>query len=494
MDKGKTCYLTDSFEIDGRWFLPGQDIEINGIFGTLKYSPDSITLQLQGMFVDFDPIEDEDLSKRITIYGFSNKGERLSLFNCALSHASRSFPGYSTCSYYVGRFYAGDFVIENENELEGGEANFSFLNIDAWLRYHVLTMISSEDRKKIDLSIDFEPKNIDKKTFSLSGLGIKLSEEIGYNIQYPKDYFQDETLRVSFQRHYHIEPENNTCVSPKVLFEIMQEYRRLLVLLVGSPMYFSYIEFRIPAGVINDNGEERPISKKTRLFFTQVGDILNAKKLSPYKPRSILIRREDIEDQLEPIINTWFEKNEKFTTAIAAFISDLYLPGYIETKFLNCAKGLEAYHRFFISSNCKSKSDMNVVLDADRDKIVDFIIQNTAPENHDYFLSRVNYEEEDSYRTRLKMLLNGLPDGLRKKLFGVISKKGLNSFISQVVETRNYYTHRDSIDNYKNAVVDIGPLSDIVHQLSAVLRYYCLIEIGIESTQAEKSLVDWLAS
>lgn len=493
MDKAKTCYLTDSFEIEGRWFLLGQDIEMDGIFGTLKYSPDNITLYLQGMFADFNPIDDDDLSKRITIYGFSNKGEHFSLFNCVLSHASRSYPGYNTCSYYVGRFYAGEFTIENENELAGAEANFSFLNIDAWLRYHVLKMAFSNDYKKIDLSIDFEPKNIDKKTFSIPSLGVTLSEEIGYSIQHPKDYFQDETMRVSFQRHYRIVPNKNSCASPKELFEIMQEYRRLLVLLVGAPMYFSYVEFCIPAGVINDNGTERPISKKTRLFFTQVGDILNAKKLSPYKPKSILIRREDIEDKLEIIINTWFEKSEKFSTAIAAFISDLYLPGYIETEFLNCAKGLEAFHRFFIEADCEDKAETNNVLETERDLLTTFILQNVSFENHDYFIERVNYKEEDSFRTRLNALIKSLPNNLRKKLFGEMSKKGRNSYINQVVETRNYYTHRDGIENYKNAITDIGPLSDVVYQLSAILRYYCLVEIGVDCTIAEKSLKEWLA-
>lgn len=215
--------------------------------------------------------------------------------------------------------------------------------------------------------------------------------------------------------------------------------------------------------------------------------------MSPYKPRSILIQREDIEDKLETIINTWFEKNEKFNTAIAAFISDLYLPGYIETEFLNCAKGLEAFHRFFIETDCEDEVETNKVLETEREKLIAFIVQNTSAENRDYFIGRVNYKEEDSFRTRLNALIKSLPKDLKKKLFGEMSKKGRNSYINQIVETRNYYTHRDGIEKYKNAITDIGPLSDIVHQLSAILRYYCLVELGVDCNIAEKSLKEWLA-
>lgn len=494
MDKAKSLYLTDSFEIGGHWYLLGQDVDTDGIIGTLKYSPDSITLQLQGMFAGFDPIDDDCLSSRINIYGFSNNGEHFSLFNCVPSHASHSFPGYDTCSYYVGRFYAGDFIIENENELDSVEVNCSFLNIDAWLRYHVLTMVRSNNRKKVDLSIDIDPKNIEKKSFSIPSQGIKLSEEIGYRIEPPKDYILDEATRVSLQRHYHIAPDKNNSASPKALFDIMQKYRRMLVLLVGVPMYFSYIEFQISAGTIKDNGMERPISKNTRLFFTQVGDILNAQKVFPNIQRSILIRREDILGNMEAIINTWFEKNEEFTTSIAAFISDLYLPGYVETEFLNCAKGLEAFHRFFKSAYCKDESEESDKLNADREGIVKYITQNVSPENQAYFIDRVNYEEEDSFRARLDELMQELPENLRKKIFGEMGKKRRKSFINQVVETRNYYTHRDNLEKYKKAVVDIVPLSGIVHQLSAMLRYYCIVEMGVDPSIAERSLINWLAN
>ena len=493
MEKAKVRYLNDQFDVEGRWYLPGQNSGLAGVVGCLKYTPDRIVLNLQGSFTDFVPVDNDGISKRIVILGISNEGERFSLFDCLLSHASKSYPGYETCTYYVSRFYAGEYYLEDEAQLNGIEANFSFFNLDAWLRYHILTMTASDDRKQVNLSIDFETKNINKRTYNLQTVGLRLSEEIGYNIQLPKDYFEDETTKVSFRRHYHLSPDTDELASPKALLDVIQGYRRLLVLLVGAPMYLSYVEYSIPGNVIKEGNKEIRTSLITRLFFSQVGNIVDAKKLSPWNPRSILISRNDIEDNLENIITNWFEKEEMFNNCFAAFISDLYVPGFIETEFLNTAKGLESFHRFFVKDECKTVPEENdALLDKERKSIIKFITDNVSYDNIEYFVDRVNYKDEDSFRKRLQELIFGLPAKLRNKLFGELNKKGINKFIAQVVDTRNYFTHRDSISKYNNAVVDLGPLLEMHYQLSGILRYYCLKEVGVDPIIAETRLVNWL--
>ena len=55
--KGKTMF--EKFEIHGRWFLPNQEVE-EGISGTLYYSPERITLNLDGIFEDEEDTQPAD--------------------------------------------------------------------------------------------------------------------------------------------------------------------------------------------------------------------------------------------------------------------------------------------------------------------------------------------------------------------------------------------------------------------------------------------------
>ena len=489
MEKAKTYYLLDCYEIEGRWYLPGKDPDTDGLVGTLKYSPDSITLRVQGSFIESGLFNNDDSNGKITILGFSNEGEHFSLFNCNLTCASQSYPGYTSCSYYVGKFYGGDFIIEGEKQLEQMEADFSFLNLDAWLRYQAITCTHSNDRKTAQLQIDMDTAFASKRSYYVQSAGIKLSEEIGYVIRPPKDWFLEETTEVSIRRSYRITRRENQPPSGQSLFDFMQNYRRLLTLLVGTPMLFSYIDFLSPNGVIEVDGVEHKWYRKVRMFYRQVGDIVNAKHLNPNTFHSILIPHDDIANTFNEIVNKWYGSQDAFRDISAAYISDLYLPGYVENSFLNCIKGLEAYHRYFaLPHGSKDEERYDSRVDFDRQQILKFIANNVAPENQDYFIGRVNYEEESSFRTRLNWLLAEFPDSLKSKVFGSFNSKAKRKLISQVVDTRNYLTHRDNKDGYKNAVFEAVPLMKMIHQLSWVLQYFLLTELGIESTIVTKRL------
>ena len=496
MSKAKEHNLTDSFEINGRWSTSGENVEDAGVPGVLKYSPNKTVLVLQGILDDYELSDYSAISKKITIVGFSDKGEYFSLFDCVLSNASSSIPGFDTCSFIVGRFYAGDFLLIDENKLDDVELRFSFLNLDAWLRYNVISHKIYNDAPKAEFSIDCTSENVDKRSFNLSTTGVVLNEDVFFRFQLPPtDYYENETLRITINRFYHMSPTQKNAESPLGLLKTIHSIRRLLVLLVGAPMYFSFIEFAVPEIVDLESERKLKINRITRLFFTQVGDIKEVKRINPWKPRDILVRREDILDNLERIMNTWLDNGEKYINIFAGFISDQYLSGYVETSFLNCTKGLEAYHRVFFPKEVvlqNETADTDTKLEDERQIILNYISQNISPENQAYFEERVTYEDEKSFRKRLNELLRALPNGLMKKIFGNNSNKMKGMFITQVVETRNYYTHRDTLSNYKNAVTDISSLGKMTRQLSGVLRYYSLVGLGIDSSLAEQRLVSWL--
>ena len=101
--KAKNRSLLDSFEIDGKWFLPGQNIDSDGIYGTIIYDTKSIKLRLHGSFDKSEIVGPDRKENNITILGLSSLGERFSLFDCSVSHMQCSYPGYITSSYYVSK-------------------------------------------------------------------------------------------------------------------------------------------------------------------------------------------------------------------------------------------------------------------------------------------------------------------------------------------------------------------------------------------------------
>lgn len=74
MKKGQQQLMTDSFEIQGIWFLPGKDLETEGIKGTLKYSPGSICLELLDTFEE-NLILNEDQNNLRPLFYVSCQGE-----------------------------------------------------------------------------------------------------------------------------------------------------------------------------------------------------------------------------------------------------------------------------------------------------------------------------------------------------------------------------------------------------------------------------------
>ena len=488
-NKAKMHSLVDNFEIEGQWYLPGQTID-DAIPGTLKYSPESINLYLNGAFSDFLSVTTDGTSKKTKIFGFSHNGEYFSLYGCMLLHSSISYPGYQTDSYYVNKFYAGDFIITDESLAEHFEASFSFCYLDAWLRYSILSRTFSAEHKRTDLTINLDKEENEFRQIPIRSEGITLNEEIGYSIKSPEFNAEEESIKISFHRFYSITSDPDKLYSPEYLFSIIQNYRRLLALLIGAPMYFSYIEYYILGNEITDVHVQQ--RQRIRLFYSQAGNINKAKKLSPTKPNLILIKRENIKNRLDEIVNNWFDNKEKYNNVLNAFISDSYLPGYIETEFLNCAKGLESYHRFFYDSeNTCIAQETDSLLSEEKQRLLDFVSQNISESNQDYFNNRITYEEDTtSFRTRLKVLIDALPVDLQERILGKSDRKTKNSFINHVIDTRNYYTHRDTLEKYKNAVVSIGPLSDTVRQLSAILQFLCLTQIGVDRSIVENALIN----
>lgn len=160
MSQIKNQNLTQSFDVEGVWYLP--DDEKNKIHGTLKYSPKSILLKLHGSFSKRQTIGRDGFSIPITILGLSNEGEQFSLMQCSLANLRSwySKESFDLSTFYVHSFYAGDFFVEDETVPDIKDAEFSFTNLNAWLRYNSPIEELSFEKETFSMTVNYGSEHV----------------------------------------------------------------------------------------------------------------------------------------------------------------------------------------------------------------------------------------------------------------------------------------------------------------------------------------------
>lgn len=485
----KNMIMTDSFEIKGKWFLHKCDIcnKNRHVVGLLCYTPQQIELKLLGIFEDsLSLIKFEDPSESV-IYGVSDDGKYLTLLDCIPTHAKRSTSGFGTISYTVNRFFVGTKLLADASSDLTQSVTFSFANLNAWLQYNVLEYGLTDDSKIWQCKANF--KNIKGKlSVEIKPVGIQLKEELTYRLCYPKDFFLNETTELIIERMFVMETLPDEPQTMHDMFEYARQLKNLVVLLVGHPMFFTYIDFLLAdekcesSKSVNNQGNH-----KGRLFFTQIGDIVEAKHLSPKRSNDCLIKKELILNNWDDIVNEWFADSEKFSEITDSYIGDLYLPAYIQTAFLNITRGLEAYHRLYVEKSVDKHQEISTI-ESSKKQVIDFVNKNIPSIDRDYILPRINYETGESFSKRIKQLINVMPANLRNAVFGKLTSAEHKKLISQIVQTRNYYTHRDKKEKYPLLIETPLEIAKLSGKLSIVLNYFCLTQLGVPKDIVECAL------
>lgn len=186
-------------------------------------------------------------------------------------------------------------------------------------------------------------------------------------------------------------------------------------------------------------------------------------------------------------------KGDRIGECINTYISDLYLPAYMENRFLNVVRGIETYHRFFVergSDNSTSTLRETEELSEDYHKIIHYIMTEISEENQEYFLTRIRFTDEKSLRSRLNELLRMTHPKLVEQIFGDMPSAKRKKMVSKIIDTRNYYTHRDKRENYQNIADSLTELRFLTERLSILLQYFCLTCIGIHRDIVVQRLAD----
>ena len=182
----------------------------------------------------------------------------------------------------------------------------------------------------------------------------------------------------------------------------------------------------------------------------------------------------DVADRLEEILTKWIKNYEISKPSFNLYFSTMSGgQKYLDGKFLSLAQGIETLHR-------RNSQETQMPEDEFRN-LIDTIL-NAVPDDGQrrWIDEKLKYANELSLRKRMRQMIEPF-----KGLFGNSQRR--NSFISKVVDTRNYLTHYDSsLENQAASGEDLGKL---YMKLEALFQLHFLRLIGIDDNTI-KSMVN----
>ena len=180
----------------------------------------------------------------------------------------------------------------------------------------------------------------------------------------------------------------------------------------------------------------------------------------------MLFNYQDVKYDLEGIIVNWLQKHDVFKEAFNEYFAAKYgAYTYLEGEFLSLVRGIEVLH---------SKGSKDTEMPEEQfENLVSGILENTPKDNHEWVKRKLRYANVLSLRKRMKEILKPF-----QHLYG--DKKKRNSFISKVVNTRNYLTHFGG--NLAEDAAKGNDLWTLSMKLEALFRLHFLKMIGMDST------------
>lgn len=466
--------LSETFEVRGVWFISSNDIN-NGTHGILKYSNEKITLELIGVLNEnleqtikfFNEYQDYE-----TVYGFTVKGEYISLYNCTYSEANEHYPGLTVLRYRVNSFLVGG--LHTKEEILFRKSYISLTNFQKWLGKKVVISTFNNDKKLYE--IDNNELKDDLMEINIPSKGITLKE--CYSINYKNGLNE---LNINSDRYLeYITKDKNKLENN--LIEI-NKIRKLLSFLILAPVRFEKIIIDAE-GLLNHEGAKYDSRTRFSYFYRQLGEPTELSR------DQYLFNYKDIKDNIEDIFMLWIEKYDDLEEVYNLLFKDMYIDCFEEMIFLNSAKALEVFHRTLLHGEFEPAKDGEI--DEYRILLTEFIKENISKESQQYFLDRINYEGETGFGNRVKQLLKLMDDNTLKYLIKKENRSLSDSkkrFAAEIYKTRNYLTHKDK-KKYEDSLVIKEPIKRIIasYQIKMIITILIAKEIGIDEYETLKQL------
>jgi len=453
--------MTEEFEYTGKWRLP--DNPDKKVHGTLKITPgEGAVLDLIGSFVPLpDSLPNSDFFRNShTIFGFSSNGKKLSLFNCFLTQLPLHFPGFPVSSFFVDTVLVGAYFQKIE-DVKLKSISVYYSHLDEWVGisgFELGNLNQYTSRKELVVKYK-KPRSIET---NINGLKIKIGNDFSFKtLSAPlKEIIMKERAFIA------IEPSESKFFE-EYTTDILYHIRNFLSLGVMEPVY--------PLTIVGSTEEDVDVGGDRDSKVEIFSDLRNIPKtIKELHPFDMLFTYVDISDRFEVLLKNWFEKASLLEPIYDLYFGTLYNPHlYLEFQFLSLIQAIESLHRRVYGGAYMPKEDYSEIYE----NLFTAIPESLDNDHKESLKSRLKYGYEFSLRKRLRELLNKYKENFKD----FVDITNNNTFISKVVDTRNYLTHHDK--ELKERAVEGEELYTITQKLKILLEICLLTELGFTSEE-----------
>lgn len=450
--------MLDSFERDGEWWLPG-DAAVDRVFGRLSFDPaGGVRLKAMRPFRAEQRLASGERFRPELILGFVDYGRPVTLYL-----ATRMGWAHPPLSDEGSDFYARYAFLGHHFQDEGSETFVSlkagFTDLEEWSKHSPFVGTIPVPGNTRTGYMEMTPVEAEVEDLE-ARVSIKSSMQSWALVPC-------RTLRWEHRIVFEVEPEEAR--PPQWYRQVLGGLQELLTLLVGRPVYPSFVEARV----------HREGKARADLFFDG-----GARKPGGGSPSAVLLSRESdvllplpqVQREFPGALENWFAKREMLAPVYDLFFGVFFGPGVSpEYQFLSLAQALETYHR-------RTRPDSRYLDDEEYQGLYEEIVEALPGTLSHSLRSRLTemlkYGNEWSLRKRLKDLLSEIPEG-------VIEHSG-DDFVSSMVNTRNYLTHYT--EELRQRALHGTELNEAVDELRRLVAFLMLRELGFSEEKIVAAL------
>lgn len=454
----------------GEWFLP--DKLESKLHGTLYLKEDNkMELHFYGIIDGTERLEylNQHFIRGYEIILGIADGELISLIACnGIDTTVRPSTGEILNRYSVGAALIGCHF-NNIANIKFSNFTFRVSLLNRWLRR---TGFSVE----IENENDFTMRYRQALPVSLQLIdNTKISFSLGK--PFPPYPLYKETLEI-FQNAY-IEMEYEEEKDLETIITSIKIFQQFISLSFNQAVHINnvyvYATERMTNGKRNNS-----IPEISFLFYR------NASVTKVESENEMIFSYEDIKDELNIAIQKYFHNADSLHgTFRNYFISQFNQYLSSDVRFTNFAHALESFHRCVHGGEYEPKEEY---LHGTYSNLVSAIPLHISMDYRKSLISKMEYHNEFSLRSRLKDLMRNYQSVLPERLFS--NKKDCVSFISKTVEYRNRLTHIDQNPLEHEDWIEINKLSKKMRVilLVCILHYIGYSEETIKKIHQKRNL------
>ncbi len=457
----------ESFEHMGYWWLPGEpnepisEIPDRAIPGKLSFDPATGgLLELLGNLDTADTYGMNVWKKFEIIQGFVSGSEKcVTLQSCYVTSISRR-DTFSETKLVV------DFIFTGYRYWFDSVADIVFENMSA--KYTYL------DNWMFQNNFDIDVRRTDYKRV--------IDYSISYTSPEPIEIMLDNA-KIELWPAY---------ASSSSVTEVLLKNEYRFTITPQEPLHFNeylkYINVHLPNFLTLATGHTNfPLNLSglisqdrggMSIFYQVLGYADKARWISPWP---MLFTFGDLKEDLPRYLVNWIRKSEKMKATYDLYFEAQYSKMLaLDIEFLILAQSLEAYHRNVHGGEYLSKEEYEPIKTA----LINAIPNCVETSHKAALMSRIEYGYQYSLQTRLKGLCSEVLVEQKDDVEKLLGNP--KDFIRRLVETRNYFTHRDGLPN--EATLNDDELFDYSRKMRVLLQICFLREMGFPPNEITRLL------